>query len=274
MNIADNGGLLGTALGQIDELYFVDTLMRRIAVGEAREVPAGCSMVVRGWALNPEPPRPADALCYTLGHEQMSNLSYGLERIDVARAMNDPSCAAAGFKQMIPLYGLAPGTHTLHVRAIDEKSSGYYELDDQRTVVVVESRRLFSGTSAVVGRMQFGVERLETTSGRRDPDGKTLYARIGDIVVASGWVIDVEQRVAAGDVFGVVDSDEYVLGVSGMPRPEIAASSGIPGARACGFVLRIQTRTLSAGVHDLSLVAVARGSSDYEVIPLGFLDLR
>ncbi len=188
--------------------------------------------------------------------------------------MNDPSCAAAGFKQMLSLDQLPPGAHTLRIAAIDGKNSGYYEVDDERAIVIVESRRLFSGTSAVEGRMQFGVERLETTSGRRDPDGKTLHAQIGDIVVASGWVIDRDLRLAVGDVFGVVDSDEYVMAVSGMPRPEIAASLGMPGARACGFVLRIPTRTLSAGVHDLSLVAVARGGSDYEVIPVGVLDLR
>ena len=175
---------------------------------------------------------------------------------------------------MLSLTGAPPGTHTLRIAAIDEKNSGYYELDGERTIVIVESRRLFSGTSEVEGRMRFAIERLETTSGQRDPDEKTLRARIGDIVVASGWVIDMEQRLAAGDVFGVVGSDEYVMAVSGMPRPEIAASLGVPEARACGFVLRIPTRTLSAGVHDLSLVAVARGGSDYEVIPVGVLDLR
>ena len=258
MNITDSRALLGKALGQIDELYFVDTMMRRIAVGESDEVPVGCSVVVRGWTLNPEPPRLADRLCFSMG-QQTSDLWYGLERTDVGRAMNDPACAAAGFKQVLSLNGLQPGRHSLRITAIDEGHSGYYELDDERTIIVVESRRLFSGTSAVVGRMQFGIDRLE---------------RIGDIVVASGWVIDKEQGSTVSDVFGVVDDDQYTLAVSGMPRPEIAASLGLPAARACGFVLRIPTRGLSAGGHDLSLIAVARGGSDYEVIPLGSLDLR
>jgi len=232
-------------------------------------------MVVRGWALNPEPLRAADRLCFTLGRpERAVDLSYGQERNDVARAMNDPSCAAAGFKQIVPLDGLALGTHTLRIMAIDEKRCGYYELDDERTLVIVESRRLFSGTSPVVGRMQFGIERLETTSGRRDLDGKTLRARIGDIVIASGWAIDMDRRCAAGDVFGVVDGDRYVLAVNGMPRAEVAAGFGAPSARACGFALRIRTSTLSAGLHDLSLAAVAREGNDYEVIPLACLDLR
>lgn len=259
MNSMDAGRLLGKALGQIDELYFVDSLMRRIVAGEASEVPAGCNMVVRGWALNPEPPRPADRLCFTIGQQQTFDLAYGLERNDVARAMNDPSCAAAGFRQMEPLDGLSQGTHKLRIMAIDQANSGYYELNDERTIDIVESRRLFSGTSPVAGRMQFGIERLETT---------------GPVAVVSGWVIDRDLRSGVGDVFGVVDDDQYVMAVSGMPRPEIAASLGMPGARACGFVLRIPTRTLSAGVHDLSLVAVAREGSGYEVFPIGQIDLR
>ncbi len=245
-------------MGQIDELYFVDTMMRRIAVGVSDEVPDGCSVVVRGWTLNPEPPRLADRLCFSIG-QQTSDLSYGLERTDVGRAMNDPACAAAGFKQVLSLNGLQLGRHSLRITAIDEGHSGFYELDDERSIIIVESRRLFSGTSAVVGRMQFGIERLE---------------RIGEIVVVSGWMIDSEKRSAVGDVFGVVGDDHYTLAVSGMPRPEIAASLGLPAARTCGFMLRVPTRALSAGSHDLSLIAVARGGSDYEVIPLGFLDLR
>lgn len=262
MNVTDTGRLLGKALGQIDELYFVDALMRKTAVGESAEVPAGCGMVVRGWALNPEPPRPAERLYSALGEQQPSDLSYGLERDDVARAMNDPACAAAGFKQMLSLSGLALGKHSLRIMAIDAANSGYYELDDERTLVVVESRRLFTGTSPVEGRMQYAIERLETAS------------RIGDIVVASGWVIDRELRTTVGDVFGVVDDDQYTLAVSGIPRPEIAASLGLPAERSCGFTLRIPTRALGTGAHELSLIAVARGGSDYERIPVGFLDLR
>ena len=272
MNTTDTSRLLGTALGQIDEVYFVDTLMRRIAVGENREVPAGCSMVVRGWALNPEPPRPASRLCFTIGERQTSDLSYGVERDDVAAAMGDPSCAAAGFKEVLSLDGLPLGTHSLRITAIDDANTGYYALDDEPTFVVGESRRIFSGTSAVVGRMQSGIDRLETTSGRRDLDGDTLRARIGDTIVVSGWVTDRDQRCAVGRVFGLVD-DHYTLAVSGMPRAEVATSLGLPSAHACGFVLRIQTRTLSTGIHDFSLVAVAREGSDYEAIPLGRISL-
>ena len=259
-------------MGQVDEVYFADALMRRIAVGESREVPAGCSIVVRGWALNPEPPRPADRLCFTIGPQETSDLSYGLDRNDVAEAMSDPSCAASGFKRALSLNGLPLGTHSLRILAIDRERSGYYALDDEPTFVIVESRRLFSGTSAVAGRMQFGIDRLETTSGRRDFDGNTLHARIGDTVVASGWVIDRDQRSTVGDVFGLAD-DRYTLAVSGMPRPDISTSLGLPSALACGFVLRIQTCALSAGMHDLSLVAVARKDSDYEVIPVGRISL-
>ena len=110
---------------------------------------------------------------------------------------------------MLSLNGLQLGRHSLRITAIDEGHSGFYELDDERSIIIVESRRLFSGTSAVVGRMRFGIERLE---------------RIGEIVVVSGWMIDSEKRSAVGDVFGVVGDDHYTLAVSGMPRPEIAAS--------------------------------------------------
>ncbi len=188
--------------------------------------------------------------------------------------MNDPSCTAAGFKQVLPLHGFALGIHRLRIMAIDEAHSGYYELNDGRTITIVESRRLFSGKSAVAGRMQFGIERVGTPPGRHDLDGQMLHASVGDIIVVSGWVIDTDQRSAVGDVFGVVDDDQYVLAVSGMPRSEIAASLGIPAARACGFVLRIQTSAMGAGIHDLSLAAVAREGFDYEVLPLGRISLR
>ena len=211
MNIADNGGLLGKALGQIDELYFVDTLMRRIARRRSKRstgrLQSGCA---RLGAQSGAAQTGRRSLLY-LRPRADANLSVW-SRADRRSSRHERPFLRSGRIQTDASalrFSRQERTRCTSA-AIDEKNSGYYELDDQRTVVVVESRRLFSGTSAVEGRMQFGVERLETTSGRRDPDGKTLYARIGDIVVASGWVIDMEQRLAAGDVFGVVDSDEYV----------------------------------------------------------------
>jgi hypothetical protein len=249
-------------LGNLDEFRFVDTLVRDVDPGRTNKVPKGSSLFIRGWALLPAPPRPAAGVFASVGRGLWFETVYGKSRPDIATVHGGENTGSCGYSAVHKLAGVDTGTHELLIGALDG-DGGYYEIA-RRTFEILPSRELLAGKiRAAAGQIHVSIDGVATL---RDPaafDGKTLRARIGDVVYVRGWAVDMEARAGLAGVLGVFDEDEFVLGVHGLPRDDAAGAVSMPRARRCGFTLRMPTQNMRAGRHTLDVAIVTADGTSY-----------
>jgi hypothetical protein len=261
------------ALGAVDDWRFVDTLVRDVDPGKTYRIPKGSSLFVRGWALLPEPPRPAASVVISVGRELRFEASYGKLRPDIAAFYGGSHVGECGFTTVSKLAGVRVGKHDLVIDAVDA-DGGAHELV-RRSFEVLPSREMLAGKSrATRGRMHVSIDGVATL---RDPaafDGTVVRASVGDVVYIRGWAVDMDAAIGLSGVFGVFDDEEFVLGVHGLPREDAAAAISLPRARRCGFTLRMPTRNMPPGPHTIDLAIVAADGKSYHTHRVGTLELR
>jgi hypothetical protein len=262
----------GRALGQLDDWNFVDTLVRNIDPDASSNIPKGSSLFLRGWSLLPDPPRLCRTVVGSIGRLVFETM-YGRSRPDIASYYGGPELASCGFSTVQKLAGLAVGSHELTVAAIDF-DGGYHDLQ-RLNFQIVPSRELIKGkTRATDGRVHVSIDEVSTVRDPRAFDGKTVRAKIGDVVYIRGWAIDVEAKAGLSGVMGVFDDDEFVLGVHGLPRDDAASALSIPRARRCGFTVRMPTQGMKAGGHAVDVAVVAADGASYVTHRVAKLDLH
>ena len=243
--------------GHFDEVRFLDTLVRDADGERKRRIPRGCSLFVRGWAYNPSPPRPATAVLAWIDESFAIDVAYGRSRPDIALNFGVPELGTCGFQAMYPLGDLALGAHGVTLATLDG-DGGYYVLPQAERFEIVPSRELFPGVArSEEGRMNVSVDGFSAMRSGAIPSGGTLLVERGDIVYVRGWAIDTAGATGPHGVFAIVDDDEYVMGVHGLPREDVARTVRLPGVVRCGFTLRIPTRGLRSGPHRLQIAALA-----------------
>ena len=257
--------------GNVDELHFFDTLVRDVDGFGQRKIPAGCTLFVRGWAYAPAPPRVAAGVLAVLDESAPIDAAYGRSRPDIALSFGRPELEPCGFQAIYPLAGLRPGPHTMRI-VIRDESDGFYELPKVEAFEIVPSRALFRGIARTDDRMRIEIDGFTTLRSGAIPSGGTLLVERGDIVYLRGWAIDRENATALRGVFGIVDDDEYVMGVHGLPREDVARTVRLPDVVRCGFSLRISTRGLQPGAHALRVAALAPDET-YAVSTVGTLEI-
>ena len=76
-------------------------------------------LILHGWAVTPDSLTPGQALTVSVdGRPPVADPTYGFARPDVGAAIN-PSATRSGFGTVIPVAGLKPGPHTVHLRLTD-----------------------------------------------------------------------------------------------------------------------------------------------------------
>ncbi len=80
-----------------------------------------------------------------------------------------------------------------------------------------------------------------------------------------GWGVDHERASAISGAFACIDGKEYICGVHGLPRYDVAQALGIPEARRCGFTIHVPISGLTRGSHTLEVVALAEDGVSYSV---------
>jgi len=258
--------------GNVDEVRFYDTLLRDVDRDGKRRIPAGCSIFVRGWAFNPLPARPAEGVLGVLDDGTTFAIAYGRSRPDIALTFGVPEVDPCGFQAMYPLAGLGRGRHVLKIVTLDE-AHGYYELPGLEPFEIVPSRELFHGVERCAGeRMKISIDAFTALRSGAIPIGGALFVERGDVVYLRGWAIDLEARAALHGAYAIVDDDEYVLGVHGLPREDVARTMRLPDAVRCGFTLRFSTRGLRPGPHALRVAALAPDET-YGIVDVGTLEV-
>ena len=250
------------ALGNLDEWRFIDTLVRDVDPERALKIPKGSGLYLRGWALLPEPPQPAAGVIVSIGNAYSFETIYGKARPDIATFYGGRNLSACGFSAVQKLAALAVGAHEFVVAALDANGDRY-ELTRQPFEIVPSSELLAGKTRASAGNIHVSIDGVATLRDKQAYDGKTLRARIGDVVYVRGWAIDTGARAGLGGVLGVFDDAEYVLGVHGLPRDDAAAALNMPRARRCGFTLRMPTQRMRPGSHTVDVAVVAADGTSY-----------
>lgn len=263
---------LRPALGKLDEWRFVDTLLRNVDPEHTLHVPKGSSLFVRGWSLVPDPPRPARGVIVSITKDVWFEASYGKPREDVAAAYSEMGIGACGYAGIGKLAGLPVGAHEFTVAVLDEKN-GYHELARQPFEIVPSREQVARMARAPEGRMRIMIDDVATL---RDPaafDGKKLRAKIGDVVYVRGWAVDADTQTGLTGVFGIFDDEEFVVGVHGLPRDDVAEVFATPRAQKSGFTLRMPTQQMEAGTHAVDVAVVAADRHSYAVHHVTDLEL-
>jgi hypothetical protein len=137
---------------------------------------------------------------------------------------------------------------------------------------VVPSRAAFPGRRRVESSdIPITVDVVSSlTTGRPFRDEKS-FIESNDILVVRGWAADLKAKSPVTGVFAVIDEFDYVMGVHGTPRDDVALVLGdvLPKARRSGFVVRIAASDLPAGSHRLAIVAVGADGASYGVLDWG-----
>jgi hypothetical protein len=252
----------GTALGKLDEWRFVDTLLRDADPERSLRIPRGSSLYVRGWALLPDPPRPARGVIIVVNDDVWFETAYRRPRRDIAAAIGGPGTGECGYASIGKFAGLSVGWHHFVVVVLGENDT-YYDLARQNFEVIPSREQLAHLTRAEEGRMQIQIDDVATL---RDPNAfarDTLSAKIGDVICVRGWAVDLEAQTGPAGIFGVFDGEECVMGVHGLPRDDVAEAFAAPRANKSGFTLRMPTQMIAPGVHSLDVALVASDGRSY-----------
>ncbi len=257
-------------IGNIDAWHFVDTIVRDPESETTLAVPQGSNLCVRGWALLPDPPRVARAVRVVVSPDLWFDADYGETRTEVARAYGD-AVAESGFTAICKLSDVGTGPQEFVVVAFDEGNVGYEV--GRRSFTVVPSRKLLVGQRAAAGRMHVCIDDVATLHDPAAFDGRRLSATVGEAIYVRGWAVDLDARRALGSVVGVFDGTACVLGVYGLPRDDVVAATAMPGARKCGFTLRLPTKGLLPGTHTLDVACVGADGTSHVIQRVAELEL-
>ena len=127
---------VGTTLGNIDEITVLgqDAPPEDALVLRARR---GSMLAVRGWAIDERESKLAVAVKLVIDSKDCYPTVYGMERADVADALERPDFDKSGFVAILKTSNLSVGTHRISMRVAGE-SGAVYDVDSAYSIEVEE----------------------------------------------------------------------------------------------------------------------------------------
>ena len=230
-------------LAQVDsvvELGSPDACEGTVAVG-------GVAMV-RGWAVDALAHRPVDALTVAVGGGIAVRAVLGVARDDVA----------SGFVAAVPIDAPA-GSQPILLDAL--VGAEWVTVENEYAVVVGPPYDPFEGLRSHRERWLSGFEGVyidEAAQAARDGDDWILERGvIGRIRL---WGVDI----AVGEPLRTVVAragGTYFTAVPGFATPDVAAATGIRGARNCGFAIPVMAPLV--GADTIRVFAIAADGEAY-----------
>jgi hypothetical protein len=196
------------------------------------------TVTVAGWAIdNPATVGTAiSSVKVLVDGTPAGNATYGVSRPDVCAAYpGRPGCPNVGFSYSLNTATLAAGSHTITVTAADSASPP--DTGSASVTVTV-------GAAAVIPSVHI--------------DLPASGATVSGTVTVSGWAIDNASAVgtAISSVKVLVDGTPAGNATYGVSRPDVcAAYPGRPGCPNVGFSYSLNTATLAAGSHTITVTA-------------------
>lgn len=164
---------------------------------------------------------------------------YGLRRVDLEPLFPQVKDAPhSGFRfvldvgVLVGFFGYTPGSHVLTIRAGDHAD---------QTANIAEILVTFMCDEDILNEASFGDIYL--------PQNGLIYH---GVVQVQGWALDWE---GIHQIFLVVDGDIVAQATAGLARPGVSALfPGFPESAAPGWIVNLDTTTLSDGKHDLEVL--------------------
>jgi hypothetical protein len=100
------------------------------------DVPTGGTLVARGWAVDDAAHLPGKAVIVRVDGAAPIIGRYGIDRPDVAKALDAPALAKSGFEASIPTAGLSVGQHELSFEIENAAGSGKYRVPKRIEFVI------------------------------------------------------------------------------------------------------------------------------------------
>jgi hypothetical protein len=249
------------APGSIDEVRVLDGAAELDDVPASKEVPRGCTLVVRGWAFDPLTMAPAAKVVLTMDDRFPVEANYGSPREDIAGHFQRSELNPTGFKAMISTGGVALAPHFLKLYVLSGDGSTFFETSSEYSLEVVQARRQIPGVpTAAPGAIHVGIDEVRTTGEGAGAPAFPKVAR-GAILAVRGWAFDVARKMPCRRVY-VALGDECVRAIYGLPRDDVAKDQQVASARSTGFIARLTTASLAAGAHTLMITGVATDGSE------------
>jgi len=111
-------------------LYYIDSLNKHIINEENKPVILSGveNIVITGWAIDVNNKKAAGGV-YICIDGKFFPASYGLDRLDVAKVLNNPEYRYTGFEATISVSGFKKGEHSLSIKILSSNQAGYYNSD-------------------------------------------------------------------------------------------------------------------------------------------------
>jgi hypothetical protein len=207
------------------------------------------SLLVTGWVADQTDGAPLSNVKVYVDGIAIGTPTLGLVRPDVATYLKNPAYLNSGYQIAYPARNLSAGSHAVTVVAIN--SGGESKTLGPLTVTVAAISPPFGGLDSAVGS-------FSTTN--------TLYP--GDLLQVTGWVADQTDGAPLGNVKVYVDGVSIGTPTLGLARPDVATYLKNPAYTNSGYRMLYAARSLTAGTHAVTVVAVDSGGESTTLGPL------
>jgi hypothetical protein len=217
--------------------------------GRVTVAPNDGRVVFRGWALDAG----AQALAAVevgVGGARASS-PCDQPRPDVAAIFGAPD--AVGFRVELALDDAVPGSHAVALHGLRPDGSRVRIPLAVALDVVAPMRRFPPGVvaGAVVGFVdEIGVEPADGAAG----GGASVAVPAGGALIVRGWAASPDGEPATS-AYAELDGHRLLRGMSGYPRPDVAAQFGTDDTRY-GFRIRVTANELGPGEHSVRVHAI------------------
>jgi hypothetical protein len=215
-------------------------------------IPAGSLVAVRGWGASLEHPDDVETVVLRVDDGRPVLARYGLERPDVAQALESEAFRFAGFRAVFSTLRLAPGAHV--VRAYLRDRAGRLKMFAEPYAFSI------SNNLGAVALGEQTPDEVVIHIDRLAIDGVAAISplMVGELSIVSieGWAIDDSATKPARAVFAIFDGIP-VRGTYGLSRPDVAESREDPQLEFCGFQIHVPADMIPSGQVRIAVRALS-----------------
>lgn len=206
-------------------------------------------IIVQGIAYDADPGARLRRIDILIDGRAIATSAFGLPRLDYCAENHLTQCPAVGFRRILDptLLNIAPGTHTIQLRATNQRGVMSTFPGEPRAFTVAP-----------------GPANLPSAVIESPADG----AEVSGSITLRGYAGSVNLLITAVDV--LIDGITYGRAVYGTSRPDACAAAAAAGCPSIGFTFNLDTRggsiPLANGAHMLQ-VRVQDESGRFTVLP-------
>ena len=211
------------------------------AVGAATDntlIASNDNLYVSGWAADAVDGAPLTNTKVYVDGVYVGVPTFGDARPNVASTYNKPAYLYSGYHFYYPASSLTGGTHTVTVTSIN--SAGLATTSAPRTITIQ------TNYPAPVGSFESAV----------DASTGSTTVRQSDVLALSGWAADPTDGTPLAILHVLIDGNEVGSARQGVYRPDVVTTTGNPAYLYSGYTFTLNASALSAGTHQINVVAL------------------